>query len=122
MKVFTIILSASALLSTFAYAEATSGTAVQAVQQERNEVQNEIQNRFKNMSTDELLEKRGTMTTQEEREALHKELMSRQATMTKEQKEKFMNRPENRMPKGMMQGQGQGMMQGQGGGMGRGGR
>lgn len=120
MKAFAIILSASALLSTFAYAEATNGTAVQAVQQERSEVQNEIQNRFKNMSTDELLEKRGTMTTQEEREALHKELVSRQATMTKEQKEKFMKRPENRMPKGMMQGQGQGMMQGQGGGMGGG--
>lgn len=97
-------------------------------QQERvqNQVENKIraQNRFETMGTDELLQHRGTLTSQQEREQLHNELMKRQATMTKEQKEKFMKKPENRTPKMKNQGQGQGMMQGQGmgSGMGKGNR
>lgn len=119
MKTLVTVLAASALLSTIACAE------MPAMNQERVEAQHEIQNRFKEMKTDELLEKRGTMTTQQEREALHNELMSRQQTMTKEQHEKFMNKPENRTPKMKNQGSGQGMMQGSGmgskmGGMGSG--
>ena len=122
MKTLFNVVSAVALLSTFAFAETA------ATNQERVEVQNEVQNKFRTMSTDELLEKRGTMTTQQERKQLHNELMSRQKTMTKEQKEKFMKRPENRIPKMQNQGAGQGMMQGggmgsgMGGGMGKGGR
>ncbi|MDD4854857.1 MAG: hypothetical protein PHU41_03335, partial [Sulfuricurvum sp.] len=65
-------------------------------------------------------EKRGTMTNQQEREQLHNELMTRQQTMTNDQKEKFMNKPENRTPKMKNQGSGQGMMQGQHNGMGSG--
>ena len=119
MKTLFTVLAASALLSTIACAE------MPAMNQERVEAQHELQNRFKEMKTDELLEKRGTMTTQQEREALHNELMSRQQTMTKEQQEKFMNKPENRTPKMKNQGSGQGMMQGNGmgskmGGMGGG--
>lgn len=120
MKAFVALVSVSALFCTLSSAAEAMNT-----NQERVQVQNEIQNRFKNMSTDELLNKRGTMTTQQEREQLHNELMNRQQTMTKEQKEKFNNRPENRTPKMKNQGQGQGMMQGQrkgmGGGMGGGG-
>lgn len=126
MKTLFALLSASAILSTYAAAESISSTAVQAVHQERNEVQNETQNRYKNMKTDELLEKRGTMATDQERQQLHNELMERQQTMTKEQKEKFLNRPENRTPKMKNQGDGRGMMQGQrngmSGGMGGGGK
>lgn len=119
MKTLLTILSATALLSTIACAEMPS------VNQERVEAQHEIQNRFKEMKTDELLEKRGSMTTQQEREALHNELMNRQQSMTKEQHDKFMNKPENRTPKMKNQGSGQGMMQGNGmgskmGGMGSG--
>ncbi|MFY9142301.1 hypothetical protein [Sulfuricurvum sp.] len=114
MKRLLTIVSATALISTFAFAETA------AMNQERVQVQNEIQNRFRTMSTDELLEKRGTMTNQQEREQLHNELMNRQQSMTKEQHEKFMNRPENRTPKMKNQGTGQGMMQGQRNGMGSG--
>ncbi|MDD4884012.1 hypothetical protein [Sulfuricurvum sp.] len=115
MKTVITLLSASALAATLAFG------ATAATNQERVQVQNEIQNRFKTMSTDELLEKRGTMTSQQEREALHNELMNRQSTMTTEQKEKFMNRPENRTPKMKNQGSGQGLMQGNGMGSGMGG-
>lgn len=108
MKTLVSALAASVLLSTMALAE------MPAMNQERVESQQEIQNRFKEMKTDELLEKRGTMTTQQEHEALHNELMNRQQTMTKEQYEKFMNKPENRTPKMKNQGSGQGMMQGSG--------
>ncbi|MDD5158483.1 MAG: hypothetical protein PHI47_00425 [Sulfuricurvum sp.] len=115
MKTLLTVVSAVAVLSTFAYGETA------AMNQERVQVQNEIQNKFRTMSTDELLEKRGTMTTQQEREQLHNELMSRQKTMTKEQAEKFMNKPENRVPKMKNQGSGKGMMQGGGMGSGMGG-
>jgi len=116
MKMFLTVLSASAILTTLACAQ----TAVQNQEQVQNKVQNEIQNRFKNMKTDELLEKRGTMTSQQEREQLHNELMSRQQTMTKEQKEKFNKRPpENRIPKGMGPGGGMGGGMGGSGGGGR---
>ncbi|MCK9373801.1 MAG: hypothetical protein M0P91_11420 [Sulfuricurvum sp.] len=115
MKTLITLLSASAFISTMAFAE----TAV--MNQEKSQIHNETQSRFHTMKTDELLEKRGTMTTQQDREQLHNELMSRQQTMTKEEKEKFMQRPENRTPKMKNMGQGQGMMQGQGNGMGSGG-
>lgn len=116
MKMLLSIVSATALLSAIASAQ------MPAMNQERVETQHEIQNRFKEMKTDELLEKRGTMTSQQEREALHNELMNRQESMTKEQHEKFMNKPENRTPKMKNQGSGQGMMQGGGMGSGKGGR
>lgn len=115
MKMLLSIVSATALLSAIASAQ------MPAMNQERVETQHEIQNRFKEMKTDELLEKRGTMTSQQEREALHNELMNRQQSMTKEQHEKFMNKPENRTPKMKNQGSGQGMMQGGGMGSGMGG-
>ncbi|MCX6061324.1 MAG: hypothetical protein NT103_03625 [Campylobacterales bacterium] len=103
MKALISLVSASAILVTLAFAE----TPVKSEEQVQNKVQNESQNRFKNMKTDELLEKRGTMTSQQEREQLQNELMTRQQTMTKEQKEKFNKRPpENRIPKGMDQGGG----------------
>lgn len=108
--VFTIVWS-SALLCSIAFAE------MPAMNQERVDAQHEIQNRFKEMKTDELLEKRGTMMNQEEHEALHNELMSRQQMMTKEQHDKFMSKPENRTPKMKNQGSGQGMMQGKQKGM-----
>jgi uncharacterized membrane protein YgcG len=114
MKMFVILVSASALISSVALGEVT------ATNQERSTVQNEIQNRFHTMSTDELLQKRGTITTQQEREQLHNELMNRQQSMTKEQNEKFMGKPENRTPKMNNQGSGQGMMQGSGMGSGSG--
>ncbi len=110
MKTLIRLVSASAILATLAFAD----TPVQNQEQVQNKVQNEVQNRFKNMKTDELLEKRGTMTSQQEREQLHNELMTREQKMTKEQKEKFNKRPpENRIPKGM--GQGGGMGGGKGG-------
>ena len=115
MKTLVTVVAAAALLSSFAFGETA------AMNQEQVQVQNEIQNKFRTMSTDELLEKRGTMTTQQEREQLHNELMSRQKTMTKEQNEKFMKRPENRVPKMKNQGSGKGMMQGGGMGSGMGG-
>lgn len=104
MKVLCTLLSASALLSTFAFAESATSVAVQATHQamEQEKVQNKVQNRFQNMKTDELLEKRGTMTQQHEREQLHNELKLREKTMTQEQKRKFDKRPpENRVKKGM---------------------
>lgn len=116
MKMLLTVLSASALIATMALAE----TPVKNQDQVQNKVQNEVQNRFKEMKTDDLLEKRGTMTNQQEREQLHNELMNRQQTMTKEQKEKFNKRPpENRVPKKMMQDSGGGMGGGMGGGGGR---
>lgn len=114
MKTLVILLSASVLLSSVAFGE------VAAANQERSTVQNETQNRFHMMSTDELLEKRGTMATQQEREQLHNELMNRQQMMTQEQHDTFMGKPENRTPKMKNQGSGQGMMQGQRNGMGSG--
>lgn len=108
MKTLLTLVSATALISSVALAE------MPAMNQERVEAQHEIQNRFKEMKTDELLEKRGTMTNQQEREALHNELMNRQQTMTKEQHDKLMNKPENRTPKMKNQGSGQGMMKGNG--------
>lgn len=116
MKMLLSVLSASALLSTLAFAESATSTAVQATHQmmEQEQVKSTTQNRFKNMNTNELLEKRGTMTNQQDREQLHNELMSREKTMTKEQKESFNKRPpENRTPKGM--GKGQGTSGGKGG-------
>lgn len=97
MKKVMIMLSAAALCATVVCAE-----------------------NFGAMSTDQLLEKRGTLTNQQERMELHNELMNRQQTMTKEQQQKFMNKPENATPKMKNQGQGQGMMQGQRNGMGSG--
>ncbi|MFA5214859.1 hypothetical protein [Sulfuricurvum sp.] len=114
MKTSIILLSASVLFSSVVLGEVT------AANQERSTVQNEIQNRFHTMSTDELLQKRGTVATQQEREQLHNELMNRQQSMTKEQNDKFMGRPENRTPKMKNQGSGQGMMQGSGMGSGSG--
>lgn len=108
MKALLTIVSAAALMSTIASAEMPS------LNQERVEAQHEVQNRFKEMKTDELLEKRGTMTSQQEREELHNELMNREKTMSKEQKEKFMNKPENRTPKMKNKGDGKGMMKGKG--------
>lgn len=75
-------------------------------------------------STDELLNMRGTMTSQQERTQLHNELQLRQKTMTQEQLKKFQTYPpENRTPKyknqGQGAGQGKGKGQGQGGGMNR---
>ncbi len=115
MKALISLVSASAILATLALAE----TPVKSEEQVQNKVQNESQNRFKNMKTDELLEKRGTMTSQQEREQLHNELMTRQQTMTKEQKEKFNKRPpENRTPNGMDKGGDMGSGGGMGGGKG----
>ncbi len=120
MKTLITILSASAILSTLAFAEPVKATE-QTMQQERVQTQNEIQNRFRNMSTNELLEKRGTMTQQRDRDQLHQELQNRYRTMTQEQKRKFDQRPpENRIQQGM--GQGAGMMGGGMGGGGKGGR
>ncbi len=83
---------------------------------------------FSSKSTDELLNMRGTLTTLQERNELHNELMTRQKTMTKEQLKKFNTYPpENRtrknqgMGQGMGQGKcGQGKCGGTGQGMGRG--
>lgn len=99
MKIFLTVLSATAIISTFAFAEVT------APNQEQPQTKSEPQNRFKQMSTDELLEKRGTMTSRQDRKQLHDELVERQKDMTKEQKEKFSNRPQNRIPKRANQGE-----------------
>ncbi|MDP3265379.1 MAG: hypothetical protein Q8M39_00995 [Sulfuricurvum sp.] len=111
MKVLLTLLSASAILSTFAFAQ-----PVQATQQTMDQERTEVQNRFRTMNTNELLEKRGTMTQQRDRDQLHQELQNRYKTMTQDQKRKFDQRPpENQIRKGM--GQGGGNM---GGGMGGG--
>lgn len=108
MKVLLTVLSASALISTFAFAKPA------AMNQNNDPIRNEMQKK----STDELLEKRGNMHNQQEREALHNELMAREQKMTKEQKEKFGKAPEKvsqemgEQGKGKGYGQGQGMMQG----------
>lgn len=114
MKILPTVLLALAISSTAVFAEVATTAQV--------EVKSEVQNRFKQMSTDELLEKRGTITSKQERTQLHDELVSRQKDMTKEQKEKFSNRPENRIPKRMNQNQDGGAGSGMGGGMGGGGR
>lgn len=76
---------------------------------------------FSKMSTDELLEQRGTMTTVQERQALHNELKLRERTMTEEQLQKFHTYPpENRVKKFKNRTDGQGMGQGRGMGMGGG--
>jgi hypothetical protein len=78
---------------------------------------------LKSKSTDELLQMRGTMTTQQERNELHNELKIREKKMTQEQLKKFHTYPpESRVPKYKMQGQGKGMGPGagQGKGMGKG--
>ena len=68
-------------------------------------------------STDALLNMRGTMTTEQDRNQLHKELQIREKTMTQEQLKKFKTYPpENRTPKYKNQGQGHGQGTGQGGG------
>lgn len=73
---------------------------------------------FSSMSTDELLNMRGTMTTEQERNQLHKELTIREKTMTQEQIKKFKTYPpENRVPKYENKGKGTG--QGMGGGKNR---
>lgn len=72
-------------------------------------------------STDELLNMRGTMTTEQERTQLHNELQIREKTMTQEQLQKFHTYPpENRVPKYKNKCGGQGMGGGQGQGMGGG--
>lgn len=125
MKTLIMVLSASAILSTVALAE-SAGAGTQIMQTEREQVQNEVQNRFRNMNTDQLLEKRGTMSNQRERDQLHQELQNRVQTMTEEQKRKFNNKPENsgQNKAGTGGGMGSGMGGGAGGGMGggRGGR
>ena len=106
MKTLLILVSASAILSTFAFAQPVQATN-QVMEQERT--QNEIQNRFRTMNTNELLERRGTMTQQRDREQLHQELQNRYQTMTQEQKRRFdQHPPENRIKKGMGQGSGMG--------------
>ncbi len=75
---------------------------------------------FSSKSTDELLNMRGTLTTLQERNELHNELMTRQKTMTKEQLKQFNTYPpENRVRKNQGMGQGQGMGRGQGMGQGK---
>ena len=114
MKTLITLLSATAILSTYASAEPVKATQ-QTMEQERVQTQNEIQNRFRNMSTNELLDKRGAMTQQRDRDQLHQELQNRYQTMTQDQKRKFDQRPSEN-------GMGQGMHQGYGGGMGGGGK
>lgn len=70
---------------------------------------------FSSMSTDELLDKRGTLTTTQERQELHKELKIREESMTQEQLKRFNTYPpENRVRKYKNQGQGMGRGTGQG--------
>jgi len=118
MKTLITVLSAAAVLSTYALADPVKATQ-QTMDQERVQTQNEIQNRFRTMSTNELLEKRGGMTQQRDRDQLHQELQNRYQTMTQDQKRKFDQRPSEN---GMHQGMGQGMHKGSGGGMGGGGK
>lgn len=98
MKSVITFLSASAILASFAFAETASNsgrqTTQQVMQQEHERIQNENQNRFREMTTNELLEKRGSLNNVREREQLHNELLNRYQTMTKAQKEKFTNQPE----------------------------
>jgi uncharacterized membrane protein len=71
------------------------------------------------MSTDELLNLRGTPKTMEERHQLHNELQKRYEHMSQEQKQRFDSRPGNRKGGGMGTGRGMGGGQGMGGGRGR---
>ena len=74
---------------------------------------------YGSMSTDELLDLRGTPKTQQERNELHNELQNRYKTMSQEQQERFNAKPGKGMGQGM--GQGQGMKKGgMGQGMGKG--
>ena len=84
-----------------------------------------VASNFSLKSTDELLNMRGTLTTQQERKALHNELRVRERTMTQEQKKIFNKRPANAgqgrgMGRGNRDGQGRGMGQNRGGGYGGG--
>ncbi len=82
---------------------------------------------YGSMSTDELLDLRGTPKTQQERNELHNELQNRYQTMSQEQKQRFNSKPgkgmgQKPMPKkgmGKCQGMKKGMGQGQGMGKGR---
>ncbi len=106
MKTLITVLSASAIFSTLAFGE-VAGSTTQNMEQDRIQSQNEVQNRFRTMSTDELLEKRGTMTQQQDRDHLHQELQNRYQTMTQDQKQKFDQRPpENRIQQGAGSGSG----------------
>jgi len=79
---------------------------------------------YSSKNTDELLNMRGTVTTEQERSELHNELKIREKTMTQEQLKKFKTYPpENRTSKGQGMGPGKcgqgkcsGMGQGTGGG------
>ncbi|WP_373071806.1 hypothetical protein [Sulfurimonas sp.] len=77
---------------------------------------------YGSMSTDELLELRGTPKTQQERNELHYELQNRYKSMNQEQKERFNTRPGKGMGQGqgMQKGMGQGMKKGMGQGQGMG--
>lgn len=83
---------------------------------------------YGSMSTDELLDLRGTPKTQQERNELHNELQNRYQTMSEEQKQRFNSRPgkgmgQKTMPnQGMKKGMGkcQGMKKGMGPGQGMG--
>ncbi len=72
---------------------------------------------YGSMSTDELLDLRGTPKTQQERNQLHNELQNRYQTMSQEQKQRFNTVPGKGM--GKSQNQGQGMGQGMKKGMGK---
>lgn len=74
---------------------------------------------YGNMSTDELLDLRGTPKTQQERNELHNELQNRYQTMSQEQRERFNTKPGKGQGMGKCQGMKKGMGQGQGMGKGR---
>lgn len=74
---------------------------------------------YGSMSTDELLDLRGTPKTQQERNALHNELQNRYQNMTQEQQQRFTTKPGKGMGQGMGKGMKKGMGQGQGMGKGR---
>ncbi len=102
MKTLIILLSASAILLTFAHA-----APAEAAEQTRIQTQSEVQNRFRNMSTDQLLEQQRVMAQDRDRDRdlLHKELKNRYRIMTQEQKRKFDQSPvENPIQQGMGQG------------------
>ncbi len=76
---------------------------------------------YKTMSTDELLDLRGTPKTKQERNELHNELQNRYKTMNEKQKKRFATKPGKGMGQGMgkCQGMQKGMKQVQGMGKGR---
>jgi len=76
---------------------------------------------YGSMSTDELLDLRGTPKTQQERNELHNELQNRYKTMSQEQKQRFNSKPGKGMGQQPMPKKGMGKCQGmQKGGMGQG--